>query len=448
MNPRPQPLGRAGAKAACTIACGPIILVCVLGFLFGGCGVGTSDRGPIRFWNGFTGPDGRTMLRLVKRFNCSNTGPRVLMQRMDWGTYYNKLMVAGIGGRAPDVFVVHVDVLQRFMRTSFVRPMDDLFTKANGLDPADFDPNVRRAVTRHGRPYGVPLDVHILGMYYNVRLFRDAGIVDAAGRPRPPTNREEFLAAARRLTRDTDGDGRIDQWGFVFTWFRTNVYAVMAQFGGKFFSADGRRCLIAGPQNVAALQFCADLIHKYRVAPSPQNFDSWIGFRQGRVGMAFEGVYMLGSLEKQTDLDYAGAPLPVLGGEPASWAGSHVLCLRADLRGERLKTAWRLVRFLSDNSLDWAAGGQIPVRRSLRNTARFRSMRVQAQFARQLPNIRYGPAVPFIFEFYSEFDTAVDKALRGTASPAQALREAAERIDRIIEREQALAEQAPAGRSQ
>ena len=54
----------------------------------------------IRFWNGFTGPDGRAMLGLIKQFNDANPDINVTMQRMDWGLYYNKLFVAGLGGRA------------------------------------------------------------------------------------------------------------------------------------------------------------------------------------------------------------------------------------------------------------------------------------------------------------------------------------------------------------
>ena len=49
------------------------------------------------------------------------------------------------------------------------------------------------------------------------------------------------------------------------------------------------------------------------MAPPPENFDSWIGFRQGKVGMVWEGVYMLDDLTKQTDLDFGAAPVPQMG---------------------------------------------------------------------------------------------------------------------------------------
>src|SRR5690606_772075 len=102
--------------------------------------------------------------------------------------------------------------------------------------------------------------------------------------------------------------------------------AIMAQFGGKAVSDDGQRCLLDQPANIAALEFCASLIRD-GYAPRPENFDAWIGFRQGRVALAFDGIYLLSDLEKQPELDFGGAPLPVLGKEPATWADSHGLCL-------------------------------------------------------------------------------------------------------------------------
>jgi len=273
-----------------------------------------------------------------------------------------------------------------------------------------------------------------MGMYYNRRLFKEAGIVDEHGEPRPPTDHASFLDALRRLTK-TGAGGAPEQWGFVFTNLETNVYTIMCQFGGRFFSDNGGKCLLNGVENVAALQFCVDLIRKYRYAPPPENFDAWIGFRQGKVAMVFEGVYMLSDLQKQQDLDFAGAPVPRIGTVNADWAGSHNLCLRSDLEPRTLQAAWRFVRFLSNNSLDWADGGQIPARRDLRATPRFGAMTVQTAFARQVPYVRYLPRLPFIFEFQTEFDLAVEKALRGSVSPQTALDTATVNIDRIIARE-------------
>lgn len=398
-----------------------------------GCS-GGSGKTLVRFWNGFTGPDGITMLHLVQRFNAANPDVEVLMQRMAWATMYNKLFVAGLGGRAPELFVLHTRAIDRFVRAGFARNNDDLVHGTNGIDVSDLDANVWKAVDFGGRHYGLPLDCHATGMYYNAKLLRDAGMVDAAGKVKPPTDRASFLEAAQRATRKGKTSD-LDEWGFVFTNWETNCYSIMRQYGGEFFTPDLSKCILNSPENIDALQFCVDLIRKYKVAPPPENFDAWIGFRQGRIAMAFEGIYMLADLQKQTDLEFGGAPLPVIGRQPGAAADTHNLCLRSDLTGRHLEATWRFMKFLSENSLDWAAGGQIPARKDLRATPRFQEMAVQSEFAREIPYVSYLPRLPFIFEFQTEFDLAIEKALRGRATPKDALDVAVANINAIILRE-------------
>jgi len=374
------------------------------------------------------------MLKMVRRFNQEHPDYRVLMQRMDWGTYYNKLFVAGLGNRAPEVFIVHAGNLERFMQADFIRTIDDLVNSENGIPTSDFSENIWEAVEKNGAHYGVPLDVHILGMYYNKKLFKEAGIVDENGEAKPPTTREEFLDATAKMTKDTDGDGNIDQWGYVFTWFYTNMFTFMKQWDGAFFSPELGTCVMNRKENVEALRFGADLVYKYKVSPSPENFDSWIGFRQGKVGIAFEGIYMLEDLKKQKDLDWGAAPLPLLGKKNAAWADSHVICLRKDLKGKKLEGAWEFAKYLSDNSLVWSAGGQVPVRHSLRNTELFKKMHAQTEFAKQIPYIQYIPKVPYTFEFTSELHVAAERALKGSISPEKALDEATENVNKTIRR--------------
>jgi multiple sugar transport system substrate-binding protein len=108
--------------------------------------------------------------------------------------------------------------------------------------------------------------------------------------------------------------------------------------------------------------------------------------------------------------------------------------LRTDLKDRELDAAKRFVKFLSDNSLDWAEGGQIPVRKSLRETVRFRNMIAQYAFSQQIPHAAYYPPSPFINEYHAEFDPAVEKILRRSQTPQQAFSTAASRIREVFER--------------
>ncbi len=401
---------------------------------FSVCTEGISAKIKIRYWNGFTGPDGKAMLQMVRKFNRENPDIDVRMQRIDWATYYSKLFVAGIGGRSPDVFIVPTDCLMRFANANFIRPVDDLMSGKNGIDVNDLDSNVWAVVKIKQKHYGVPLGIHAIGLYYNKKLFREAGIVDENGKAKPPENRKEFMEAAARLKKDLDGDGVVDQWGFSFTFFRILTYVLIQQWEGEMIADDGEMCVMNDPRNVEALQFCADLVLKHKLAPRPENMDSWIGFRQGKVGMVIDGVYMVADLQRQNDLEFGAAPVPKIGPVLAAFACSHNLCLKAGLKGRRLDAAWRFVKFLSDNSLDWAEAGQIPVRKSLRDTDRFRAMHTQYAFAKQIPYGKPSPIVSSIFELWSEFDIAIEKAIRGKCSPKEALDSATKNYNKVISR--------------
>ncbi|HCE00635.1 MAG TPA: hypothetical protein DER07_06300 [Armatimonadetes bacterium] len=395
----------------------------------------------ISFWNGFTGPDGRVMLELIRRFNRENPDLKVSMQRIAWGTYYNKLMVAAVNGRGPHVFVIHASALPRMHRAGFLEPMDSLY-REGGVPEEDFEPIVLRTTEFDGHRVGVPLDIHPQGLYCNTDMLREAGIVDERGRPKPPTNREEFLRAAS-LMMHPRGAANPDRYGFALTHWQNNYQSVFPQFGGRYLDERGNADL-DNPGNVEALEFLGRLRTEKRLIPPPDNQLGWIGFRQKKVGMVFDGVYMLGDLKRLEGLHYVGAPMPVLGHKPGTMADSHILCMRKGLSERERDGVARFIRFLSENSLDWAEAGQVPARRSVRNTDRFRSMQVQYAFSKQIPYMVYPPRIVPLFEMGLEINLAVERVIRGRMGAKESLRIADENAQKAIDRDRAES-QAPGG---
>lgn len=388
------------------------------------------------YWNGFTGPDGKTMEMLVEQFQRDNPDIRVKMQLIPWGTYYNKLTLALAYGGAPDVFICQANRMPEFASFDTLRPLKDLYGSAQPpLTKAQFAEAPWRATFYNGVQYALPLDVHPMGMYYNVKLFKDAGIVDAQGNALPPRTWEEFLADAKKLTKDTTGRGRPDQWGFVITNQETIFLAMTDQFGGSILTPDGRHGNLSSPACLAAVQRMHDLIYKYHVAPRPEGINSWLALQQGKVAMGLEGIYMLSSLQEQKSLDFAGAPIPQFGPHPGTWGGSHLLCQPRGLPTERSNAAWRLMRYLSDHSLAWAEGGQVPARTDIERAPGFQALPVQAQFARQLSYVQYAPLVPSDNSLFQFVDPAVEAVLLNLQTPEQAMRDADRRINQTLERE-------------
>jgi len=72
----------------------------------------------------------------------------------------------------------------------------------------DFGPQQWDSVTYRGEKWGVPYLCSPVLLVADWELFQEAGIAD------PPHTWTEFVDCSKKLTKDRDGDGQIDQWGF------------------------------------------------------------------------------------------------------------------------------------------------------------------------------------------------------------------------------------------
>jgi multiple sugar transport system substrate-binding protein len=386
----------------------------------------------IAFWNGFTGPDGRTMLGLIREFNELHPDIQVTMQRIPWGTYYNKLLISALDGRGPEVFVLVAGFMPRMVRSGFVSSVDELYADPDFRQ--DFAPALLEKVTFASRAHGLPLDVHPHGLYLNRDMLVAAGITDGTGLAVAPATGEEFIAAATAM-KFTAPDGSVRQWGAGLGNWYYNYMSFAAQFGGAFFDSAGLPTFNS-PENIAALQAMVDLVQKYQVIPpSETGVSGWVGFRQQRVAMTFDGIYMVDDVRRLGGHPYMGAPFPQFGPRPGTYADSHVLCVRENLTPAQRRAAVLLIRFLSDRSLTWASAGQIPARASVRAEPGFAAMPVQFAFARSLDHVMYPPSTPSVSELQLHIGAAVEKALRGRATPAEALDQANKDFTRYLQRD-------------
>jgi multiple sugar transport system substrate-binding protein len=318
--------------------------------------------------------------------------------------------------------------MPEYANVEAISRIDDLVANG-GLDPKDFMERPWAAARWKDHQYAIPLDCHPQGLYYNTDLFKKAGI------DHPPTNLTEFIDAGKKLTIDSNGDGKPEQWGFAFTWLRTNAHTFLAQYDSGWIAKDLKHSDLTSANAKEAFRVMTDLIYKYKICPAPEGQDAWLGFRTGKVAMAIEGIYMLSDAEKQEGLHFAGAPCPQFGPVPAVWGGSHLLAMPAKISPERRKASWEFMKYLSDHSLAWAKGGQTPVRKSILATPEFKQMAVQYEFSKKLPYVVYLPQSTAINQVLPFCDASVEAILNKIKPMDEALSEAARRIDRVLERQ-------------
>jgi multiple sugar transport system substrate-binding protein len=428
-----------GAKTSLLV----LLLLCILLGLLRtpqAASIGGKEVVDIGFWNGFTGPDGRIMLELVRKFNNTGGEARVTMQRIAWATYYNKVMVSAMDGRGPEVFVLQADYIPRMHRAGFLDVVSDAYGSGGEL-LSEYSDRLLELVRVHegeiDNYYGVPMDIWPHGMYCNRKMLIEAGFTNPDGTARTPRNKEQFLQALAAMKADTTGDGWPEYWGYAFGNWRYNFMSIAPQFGGRYMDENGEPTL-DHPGNIEALTFLADIMQKHRLAPPPEGgVAGWIGFRQQRVGIVWDGIYMLGDLQRLKNHPYMGAPIPQIGPYPGAFANSHILCIRKGLDEKRRAAAMRFVKFLMqpDSSLAWAGAGQVAARKSVRESEEFKKLEVQYAFSKQIDYVMYPPKTQLTLEYFRHVDDAVDRAIRGTMTPADALRQANKDIKDYMERD-------------
>ncbi|WP_227625110.1 ABC transporter substrate-binding protein [Fimbriimonas ginsengisoli] len=382
----------------------------------------------LAFWNGFSGPDGKAMEQIVKQFNAEHPRIHVKMQIIPWGTYYDKVTLGLAFGGAPDVFILHANRVPEFASHDALNRLDDLVA-SDKLDSADFVPKAWNAGIWQGKRFALPLDCHPVGMYYNVDLFKKAGI------DHPPTTMAEFLDDAHRLTKDTDGDGKTDQWGYAMTDIHLVSTTFLDQFGGGVLTPDMKASALDSPASLQAVETLLGFSDKEKISNPPSGDDGWRGFQTGKVGMVFQGIWMIDSLEQQKGLNYAAAPVPFFGPVHTVQASSHCMSMPAALKGARREAAWSFMRYLSDHSLTWAKGGQVPVRLSILHSTGFQDLRVQREFAKQLDYVQYEPFSTVINQISGFADSAIDASLNHVDKPETLLKDAARRVNNVLRRQ-------------
>lgn len=358
----------------------------------------------IDFWHGLTGPDGAFLEDMVNTYNETNEdGIFVQLNVYHWDVFFDRWVASVAAGDPPDVVIYHINEMPQYAEAGVVVPIGDLVEEV-GVDMTQFTDAVVAMSTWDGELYGIPLDIHPIGMYYNVDMVEAAGLDPE----NPPTNFDELLEWAQALTIDTDGDGVIDQYGISAP--ATNVmtfrlwWGLIFQNSGQFMNEDMTEVVIDNPEAAEALQVLHDLVYEYGVAPEGQS-DPDTDFQTGSVAITFQGPWWINGFVDTEDLNFRTAPVPVFFDEPGVWASSHFFGFSAQEDNESQLAAMKFANWMVENGALWGLSGQIPAGLSARESDEFTGSDIymyQEAFVDELDYIYYTPPITQSTEVFAE----------------------------------------------
>ncbi len=227
---------------------------------------------------------------ITKAFEAKYPDIKVKVSVLSWTDYWSKLQTRLASGSAPDVFAVNGGWLQVFASKNVVKDITSYVEKDNAL-VSDLFPMAIETFKYKGKIYGLPRDFNTYVVFYNKDLFDKYGV----SYPKSNWSWDDYLATAKALTKDVNGDGRLDTWGVVVD-TRPDVWMPFVwQNGGDVLNAEKTKSVINSKEAEGAFQFLADLILKYKVSPtlSQQQVFGWNPFGSGKIGMYITGKWMV-----------------------------------------------------------------------------------------------------------------------------------------------------------
>jgi multiple sugar transport system substrate-binding protein len=398
----------------------------------------------LTYWPAANPIEVRLATRLVERWNVEHPDVQVKVQPLPAGRSSEEVLLAAIVAKAtPDVSSnISSVLLARLVRAGSVVRLDDRVATAARLAERTTPAMLASLRLPDGGIYAFPWKTNPEMLMYNVDLLLEAGVS-------PPRNQDELLSAFRRLTRDTDGDGRLDRWALwaplKTTWFERfyDFYPLyLAGSEGRTLVRDGK-VTFDNEAAVAAMEllrrgFAEGVLPRANFALGRDPFAS------GTVALKLIGPWFVRELEemKTAGLRYDVVPVPApVGIAPADrYAFADLRSIAIFSTTRHPDAAARFVAYLTSVEADRMLieeASQLPYRRALAGDPRFTAslarwptLATYAGYVERTRDLDLDPDIVEIFDSLSEAYEA--SAIYGVVPVRIALTKAATEAERML----------------
>lgn len=370
----------------------------------------------------------------AEAFEEKYPGVTVKVQVIPRTGYDQKIMTQIAAGSAPDVIGTGDVQIPTLVNRNFALDLTPYMESDPEFDSSDWYPEILEGLTYDGKVVGLSDNWDTQAMYYNRRLFREAGVAE----PTADWTWDDYRAAAEKLT---SGEGADKVWGsFWQKWFVPVADAVAAA-GGSVYDEAGRKCTLTSPEGIEALTFL-DGLRRAGVDPGATE-DRVLGREPDEIFAAGKAAMLVGdgrwgayAFNEAEDLDWAVAELPR--GPKGRSNFFHLAAYSIPSNSKNPDTAWAFLRFMTSREgveMGVAESQGVPAIKSVATSALVADQPIVREnnalqpFLDELPSARRAPQLTDFNRFQDKVDEALLPLWRGKTTPQAAAEKACKDVD-------------------
>jgi len=346
----------------------------------------------LSFWHSFVSSTIPALTDLINKFEQENPGIKIRTQYVPTGeALIQKLITAIQSKTAPDISWIHSFYMENLVKADAIYAMKDFINDPNGITAEDlndiYPPLIQMASWRNTM-YSMPMEATNLALLYNKDMYRAAKLDPE----KPPQDWDELYQFARKLTLDTNNDGKFEQIGFFVPiypaagpqglWMVWQFSPFLWQAGGYMIDESQTKILYNSDAGVAALSLWKKMYDEFKLNMFTTDFD--VAFASKHLAMAMDGPWSLPRYkELMKNLDWAFAPLPQGPHKKATIIAGEFLAIFK--QSSHPREAWTFLKWMirPDVQAFWAMkSGYLPIRRAVKNISEFQN------YLQQEPNFR------------------------------------------------------------
>jgi multiple sugar transport system substrate-binding protein len=254
-----------------------------------------------------------------------------------------RLSTSFAAGTPPDLFLLNYRFYAQFAARDVLEPIEDRVDGSDLFQQEDFYEQAMNAFRFNDTLTCLPQNISSLVVYYNKDLFQEAGVAF----PEEGWKWDDMVAAAKKLTKDSNGDGKAEVYGLGIEASLIRVAPFVWSNGGELVDSDENptHFTLDTPEAQVALERLLQLHVTDKVTPSDEEVeaeDDETRFQNGRLAMVLSSRRSTPTFRTIQKFDWDVAALPQHA-EQAGILHSDAYCLTK--ASESKDAAWSFMEY-------------------------------------------------------------------------------------------------------